>query len=124
MDILFKKGMPGLTSYTKFSLETIEEMEPFKLLKSKENKELGIVVVSPFYIDEKYEINLSDELLKELDIKSPKEVSLYTTVTLNSDVKKCTTNLKAPIVVNNSNGLGEQIILQNDKYKIKHPIAK
>ena len=49
---------------------------------------------------------------------------LLTTVTLNSDPKKITTNLRAPIAINNSNKLGEQIILENDKYEIKCPLIK
>lgn len=123
MNILFKKDMLGLDSYEKFQLSDLEDMEPFKLLQSEDEKDIGMVVVSPFLVVEDYEIKLSDEVVDTLEIKSPEEVSLYTTVTINSDVKKITTNLKAPIVINNNNGFAMQIILQNDKYKIKHPIA-
>ena len=49
---------------------------------------------------------------------------VFNTVTLNSDPKKITTNLKAPIIINISNNLGEQIILDKEKYKIKHPLIK
>ncbi|MDD6795386.1 MAG: flagellar assembly protein FliW [Clostridiaceae bacterium] len=123
MNILFKKDMLGLDSYEKFQLSDLEDMEPFKLLQSEDEKDIGMVVVSPFLVVEDYEIKLSDEVVDTLEIKSPEEVSLYTTVTINSDVKKITTNLKAPIVINNNNGFAMQIILQSDKYKIKHPIA-
>jgi flagellar assembly factor FliW len=37
-------------------------------------------------------------------------------------VEHITTNLKAPIIINIKQKLGEQIILDNDKYKIKHPL--
>lgn len=122
MEILFKKGIPGFQECKSFKLKEIEDMEPFNLLQSVENEELGLVLISPFEVEKNYEIKLSDELLKELEIKSPEEVCLFTTVTLNSDVEKITTNLRAPIVVNIKNGYGEQIIIENDKYKIKHPI--
>lgn len=46
------------------------------------------------------------------------------TVTLNSDVKKITMNLQGPIVINTSNNLGEQIIVDNSKYKVKTPLMK
>ena len=47
---------------------------------------------------------------------------ILTTVTLNSDVKKITTNLQGPVVINTSNNFGEQIVLDNSKYKVKSPL--
>ena len=99
-------------------------MEPFKLLQSLEDDKVGLVVVSPFDFCDKYEVDLSENIIKELDIKDSKDVMLLTTVTLNSDPKKITTNLKAPIIINISNNLGDQIILDKEKYKIKHPLIK
>lgn len=122
MDILFKKGLPGLQEYKKFSLEDIEDCEQFKLLQSKDEADLGIILISPFDVDKDYEVNLSDEIIESLEIESPKDVFLYTTVTLNSNVEKITTNLMAPLIINSKNGLAEQVILQNNHYAIKHPI--
>ncbi|WP_294379073.1 flagellar assembly protein FliW, partial [uncultured Clostridium sp.] len=45
-------------------------------------------------------------------------------VTLSSNVKHITMNLQGPIVINNSNNLGEQIILDNCKYKVKELLMK
>jgi flagellar assembly factor FliW len=47
---------------------------------------------------------------------------VITTITLNSEAKKITTNLQGTIIINISNNLGEQIILDNSKYKIKQPL--
>lgn len=124
MEILFKKGLPGLEDYKRYELEDIEGTCEYKLLQSKEIDELGIVLTSPFSVVEEYEIKLTDEIIKNLEISSPEDVALYTTVNLNSDMKKTTTNLRAPIVINITNGLGEQLITENEKYKIKHPIFK
>ncbi|MDS0524122.1 flagellar assembly protein FliW [Clostridium sp. SHJSY1] len=124
MEVLFKNGIPGLEEYKNYILEKSEELEPFNVLQSKENQGLGLVVISPFEVMQDYEIKLSENTIKNLEIKEPNEVLLCTTVTLNSDLDKVTTNLRAPIVINLKNGLGEQIIVDNDKYKIKHPISK
>lgn len=124
MEILFKNGIPGLEEYKNYTLENSEELNPFILLQSKDNEELGLIVISPFEVMSEYEIKLSDSVIKNLQITSPEDVVLYTTVTLNSNVDKITTNLRAPIVVNIKKGLGEQIIVDNDKYKIKHPIGE
>ena len=83
-----------------------------------------MVVVSPFDIEEDYEVDIPDSVTKELNIKSHEDVLILTTVTVNSDPKKITTNLRAPIIINLKNNNAEQIILSSEKYKIKHPIMK
>ncbi|WP_017211305.1 flagellar assembly protein FliW [Clostridium beijerinckii] len=121
--ITFNKELPGLNELKKFILVDLEEYEPFKLLQSLENDSIAMIVTSPYEFFEDYEVELSEETIKNLGINSPKQVSVITTVTLSSDVKKITTNLQGPIVINTSNNIGEQIILNNPKYKVKSPLV-
>lgn len=120
--VTFKKGIPGFDDLKKFILLDLQEYEPFKLLQSLENDEIALIVTSPYEFFNEYEIKLSDETIKNLGIESEKQVMILTTVTLNSDIKKITTNLQGPIVINNSNNFGEQIILDNSKYNVKSPL--
>lgn len=120
--IIFKKGIPGFNGLKKFILVDLQEYEPFKLLQSFEDSEISLIVTSPFEFFHDYEIKLSEETINNLKIDSPEQVMILTTVTLNSDVKKITTNLQGPIVINTSNNIGEQIILDNPKYKVKSPL--
>ncbi|MDR3593977.1 flagellar assembly protein FliW [Clostridium sp.] len=120
--ITFNKGIPGFNELKKFILLDLQECEPFKLLQSLEDNEISLIVTSPYEFFNEYEIKLSDETIKNLKIDSPEQVIIVTTVTLNSDVKKITTNLQGPIVINTSNNFGEQIILDNSKYKVKSPL--
>lgn len=122
--ITFPKGIPGFENLNKYILVDLEGYEPFRLLQSLEDEHIGMIVVSPYEFFEKYEVRLSDETLSVLDIKSKEDVFIVTTVTLNSDPKKITTNLQGPIVINNSKNLGEQIILDNCKYKVKELLIK
>lgn len=122
--IIFKKGLPGFENLNKFILFTVEENEIFNVLHSTENEEVGLVVISPFIVFKDYEFKLSDEKIKELKISSPEDVLVLNTVTLSSSIKNITTNLKAPIIINIKERLGEQIIVDNDKYEIKHPLVK
>lgn len=122
--INFEKGIPGFEEYKKYILTDLKECEPFKLLQSLDKDEVGIIVVSPYEFYKEYEVKLSEKTIDSLNIKSPEEVFIITTVTLNSDVKKITTNLQGPIVINISNNLGEQIVVDNSKYKVKEPLMK
>ena len=118
--ITFKKGILGFENLKEYILVDLKECEPFKLLQSLEDENIGLIVVSPFEFFKEYEIKLSDADIKRLDVKNQSNVALVTTVTLDTDPKKITTNLKAPIIINISNNLGEQIILDKSNYEIKH----
>lgn len=122
--ITFKKGIPGFEEFKKYLLTDLKDCEPFKLLQSLDKDEVGIIVVSPYEFYKEYEFKLNEETINSLNIKSPEEVLVLTTVTLNSDVKKITTNLQGPIIINISNNLGEQIIIDSSKYKVKEPLMK
>ena len=124
MKVTFKKGLPGLEAYKDYEIKEIEGGEEFKLLQCNEKEELGLVIISPFQIEKEYEIKITDEIIKNLSITSPEDVLVYSTVTLNSDPKKITVNLRAPILINVHTGLAEQLITENEKYKIKHTIFK
>ena len=124
MEITFEKGLLGLESLKKYRIEDIEDNEDFKLISSIEDPDISLVIISPFKVKEDYEIDLSDETVKNLQIDSSEDVLLYTTVTVNSDVKKITTNLRAPLVINKKNNLAEQVVLSKEAYEIKYPLVK
>jgi flagellar assembly factor FliW len=122
--LTFNKGILGFSHLKKFIITELSGYEPFELLHSLEDDEIGMIVVSPYEYYEDYEVRLNDETIENLCIKSPEEVRIITTVTLNSDPKKTTTNLQGPIVINTFNKSGEQIIIDNSKYKVKEPLMK
>jgi flagellar assembly factor FliW len=122
--IVFKKGLPGFKELKNFIIFPLEGNEVFSVLHSIEDTGVGLVLVSPFTILLDYEFKISDTLEKSLKIVTPEEVLVLTTVTLNSNIHNMTTNLKAPIIINIKEKLGEQLILDNDKYKIKEPLFK
>jgi len=121
--IFFKNGLPGFEDLKKFIVFPLKDNDSFSIIHSIE-EDLGIILISPFMVKENYEFKLEENILEELKIKEPNEVMVYTTVTLNSNIEKITTNLKAPIVINRFSKLAKQIIIDNESYKIKEPIFK
>lgn len=122
--VTFKKGIPGFLDLKQYIIVDLEENPMFKLLHSLDNEEMGLVLISPFEVEKDYEIKLSDELIKNLKLESSSDVMVLCTVTLSSRLENITVNLKGPIIVNIKNGLGEQIIIDNDKYQTKSPLIK
>lgn len=122
--ITFNKGLPGFNELKKFILFSVEENDLFSILHSIEDEQIGLVVISPFVKFNEYEFRISDEKIEELKITSPEDVVVLNTVTLHSKAEEITTNLRAPIIINIKEKLGEQIILDSDKYLIKQPLFK
>ena len=122
MEILFEKGIPGFENYRYFNVNIVEGIKRFYHIVSKEDDNIGFISISPFDIKKDYEIDLDDEFIKELDIKDEKDVLVICLITLGKSLKDSTANLKAPIIINIKNNRGKQLILQDDKYKIKEPL--
>ena len=104
-----KHKTPG---YSEFFLDTL------KVIASKG----GSASISEIYqgvIDLR---GFSDEIIDELDIKDPNDVLILCLITLGRTLNESTVNLKAPIIINIKNNKGKQLILQDDKYKIKEPL--
>lgn len=122
--ITFNKGLPGFESLKKFIIFPMEENNVFSMLHSIEDLEVGLVLVSPFYAMKDYEFELAEHEIKNLKIKDKSDIDIFTTVCISSDIKKITTNLKAPILINIKEKIGEQLILDNENYPIKCPLLK
>ena len=122
MEILFEKGIPGFENYRYFNVNIVEGNKKIYNIVSKEDSNIGFISISPFDIKKDYEIDLDDEFIKELDIKDEKDVLVICLITLGKSLKDSTANLKAPIIINIKNNRGKQLILRDDKYKIKEPL--
>ena len=122
--ITFRKGIPGFDNLSKFILFDAKDNQVFKILHSIENSNIGFIVINPFDFFNEYEFTVEDKTLSDLGIEKEEDVMVLNTVTLNSDIKNITTNLKAPIIINIKSLIGEQIIIDKEKYKVKHPLIK
>ena len=122
--IYFQKGIPGFEELKKFIIFPVKDNDVFSVFHSIEKEDMGIIVTSPFNIEKNYEIQLEEEQIANLKLQDEKDTLVLNTVTLNSDINKITANLRAPIVINIKEKIGEQIIINSDKYKVKHPLFK
>ncbi|AEF17908.1 MULTISPECIES: flagellar assembly protein FliW [Thermoanaerobacterium] len=124
-DVLhFEEGIPGFERLKSFILLSIDEYTPFKWLQSLDDTDIAFVIVDPKVVIKDYKVELDEETIKSLDIKDLNHVLVYAIVVIPDEIEKMTANLKAPIIINAENNKGMQIIMDNDKYMIKHPLLK
>ncbi|MFA4133367.1 MULTISPECIES: flagellar assembly protein FliW [unclassified Brevibacillus] len=118
--LFFEDGIPGFSHLQFFQLMQ-EEESPFFLIQSTEDKDVGFWVVDPFVFFPSYEFSLSSVTKEALRINESSPVAVFSIVTIREN-NQTTVNLKAPIVVNLSNRMGRQVILQEDSYSIRQQL--
>ncbi|MGG4439869.1 flagellar assembly protein FliW [Brevibacillus fortis] len=120
--LFFEDGIPGFSHLQFFQLMQ-EEESPFFLIQSTEDKDVGFWVVDPFVFFPSYEFSLSSVTKETLRINESSPVAVFSIVTIREN-NQTTVNLKAPIVVNLSNRMGRQVILQEDSYSIRQQLIE
>jgi flagellar assembly factor FliW len=119
----FESGIPGFELLKDFILLNNEDdNSPFKWLQCVNEPQMAFVVADPFAIVKDYTFNLPDEAVHELGIVHEKDVAVYSVVVVPDDTTKISVNLKAPIIINVKNKKAAQIILDTDKYTVRHYI--
>lgn len=79
-------------------------------------------VMDPLIVRPDYNPEVDDELLKPLGELQPDELLVMVTVTVPSDLKKMSVNLRGPIVINAAERKACQIIVEGENYAVKFPI--
>ncbi|KPU44663.1 flagellar assembly factor FliW [Oxobacter pfennigii] len=118
--IYFEEGLLGLEDVKKFILVDIEGESSFKCLQSADSQEIAFIVISPWEVEEGYQVDIDDEELITLQDNDLSDIFIYSIVTLSQD--KMTANLIGPIILNTKTKRGKQIVLNNSKYTTKHII--
>ena len=121
--ITFARGLIGFEDKQKFVLlGDPEKTEALVWLQSIEDQNLALVAIQPrlFRTDYKPSVHLDE--LKDLEVEDEADLLVYAIITVPSQVAKMTANLKAPVVINVKNNKAKQVILNDDRYKIKEPV--
>ena len=117
----FEEGILGFEDIHKFGVINSEDPEsPFCWIQAIEKPELAFALVDPFAIRKDYDFELNEESVSALGIDEPSQVAVYSIVVVPEDVKRISMNLKAPIIVNTNNKKAAQIILNSEKYTVRH----
>lgn len=120
----FEAGIPGFERARRFVLiDSREEQSPFRWLQCIDEPTLAFAVVNPFLIKKDYDFELSRETVASLEISSEHDVSVYSILVVPEDLTKISMNLKAPVIINNKNNKGAQIVLDTGNYTVRHYIV-
>ncbi len=123
--VTFNDGIPGFDELKRFVvLYSGDENSPFRWLQCVDDGEIVFAVINPFMVVTDYDIEIPEEVISNLDIKSLEDVMVLSIVVVPDDINKMTMNLKAPIIINTKNNRGMQVILDTDRYSVRHYIVE
>ena len=119
--ITFPQGLFGFDDYREYVLFDAEH-EPFFWLQSVDEVEIAFVLVNPFLFRPDYEVNINNEDLLQIGIKSPENALIFVILTIPQDGSTMTANLQGPLVINKETMTGMQAVLSDVRWKTKHDI--
>jgi flagellar assembly factor FliW len=120
--ITFKEGLPGFPQIHKFAVLEKNELKPFQYLQALDDPPIALFIINPFIIDPTYEFRLTESDMEEVNSKNSTELTVYAVATIPDDPTQATINLMAPIVINDRDRCGKQVILHESKYSVRHPL--
>ncbi len=120
--ITFKEGVPGFPQIHRFAVLELEELKPFQYLQALDDPPIALFIINPFLVDPSYEFRLTDSDMEDVNSKNSKELAVYAVATIPPNPNEATINLMAPIVINDRERCGKQVILHESKYSVKHPL--
>jgi len=123
--IHFNKGLIAFNEEKRYCiLENQDKGLPFCWLQSVDKPDLVFVIINPFLFKKDYDFEISDEDMKELDVRGAEEAAVFSIVVIPEDIKKMTVNLLAPLIINTRTKQGKQIVLPDKHYSTRHLILE
>lgn len=122
--IRIPQGLLGFPSLTEYCLVDPGDDTLILWLQSVQEPNLAFPLMEPKIFKPDYAARLSAVELRELELENINQSTVFSILTIPSDVTQMTANLKAPLVINLKKQIAKQVVLQEIEYTIKHPMFK
>lgn len=118
--ITFPKGLLGFGEFKKFCLLEPAEDACFFWLQSVEDPDLAFVVTDPMIFVPDYSVPIRPEQMGELHLDKLDDAQVF--VVVNKIDRQLTGNLQGPLVINTLTRVGEQMVLAEKRWTVRHPL--
>jgi len=120
--VSFPAGLFGFESVKDYVLIDAER-QPFYWLQSLEAEHIAFITINPFLFRPDYELDIEDDLLKDIGITKAEDALIFSIVTIPPD-GPMTANLQGPLIINRETRIGRQEVLSDPRWKTKHDIME
>jgi flagellar assembly factor FliW len=123
--INLSNSLLGFEQISRFLVQEVEEGSIYAFLNGIEDEKIGFIVSSPFNFFNDFAFELTETIMKDMDISSENDVLVLGIITLNDSFDESSMNLLAPIIINLNNLEARQIVLPSKyNYNTKTPLYK
>ncbi|MDV6376991.1 flagellar assembly protein FliW [Sporosarcina sp. GW1-11] len=119
----FPKGLPGFEDEEEFVILPIGDGSEFQILQSTKQAGIAFVVANPYKLVEDYDFTIDEPTIDLLEIEKPEDLMVLGIVCIKEPLTDSTINLQAPLLFHIENRKAKQMILNDNRYAIKHPIG-
>lgn len=124
--ITFQNGLPGFPNYRSYKLVDLDDgaYPPLKLLISMDNPGISFILYPHKNESSLYDNQTTSSITGQFS--SPRSLDIFSIVTIRMDGEtlELTTNLQAPILIDNTNLSGRQQIQTHLSLNAQHPIQR
>lgn len=122
-EILFSEGLVGCSEWRRFVLLRDDQAGPVQMLQCLDEPEVGFFVADPSAVVEDYQVEIPPEAAEAIGLRDWRDALVLCTLVMQQDPPLVTANLLGPLVVNQRNGRGVQIVLSGSSYSARHVVA-
>ncbi len=120
--IALPDGLLGFPALTRFLLIDDQGESPFKWLQSVDEPSLAFVAIDPKLIQADYLDGILPLVKDRLQVARAEDLAAIVLVTIPEDPREMTANLKGPVVFNAEKRNGIQLVLDDERYPLRHRI--
>lgn len=122
--LTFPAGLFGFDDEHSFLLLPFEGSAGSLLcFQSTQTPALAFVAMDPFSLKPDYSPQLQPQELKALGVEESQALGFYVLCVVKSPVSDSTVNLKCPVAINPETRVARQVILEDEAYEMRHPLA-
>lgn len=118
----FPKGLPGFEDEEEFVILPIGDNLEFQVLQSTKEAGIAFVVANPYKLVEGYDFKVDEPTIDLLEVEKPEELMVLGIVFIKEPFEQSTINLQAPLLFQTTNRKAKQMVLNDKRYLIKHPV--
>jgi flagellar assembly factor FliW len=121
--ITFESGLPGFPEERRYALVSDHLKSPFYCLQAVDNPAISFVVTEAVALVPDYRSKNGVCTLQDLRANSVEDLQILVTLTFPPGrPREMTANLMSPILINQEQGLGKQVVIDKPHYSHQHPL--
>lgn len=121
-EVNFPQGLVGCPTWKRFAFRFIPEQAPIHLLDCLDVAAISLYVVDPYLVLSDYAIDMAEAEQRLISLERAADATVFAILVVRHDPLLVTANLVGPLVINSRTKVGCQLVLENDRYSVRHLI--